>query len=290
MYYGVVLVAVLLYTGNFLLDRQVVKRAGSGICTMAIAVGSGAVVGVPILLATNGFQLGYTPFTLWLAALSAADMLVCGFFGLKTAERANLSLYALFSQLGGMLLPSMAGVLFFGESLTVAKGICYLLMGGALGLGLQKSDPSTDKRGNSLFYIGVFFFNGMNGVISKVFTSSTLEKTTAADYTIYAALWSVVFAGLILLVQWMRGRFQGVPFAALGLAALNGGMNRLASWLYVIALVHIPASVQSPLVTGGVMILCSVFALFTHNKPKTKDWIGVLLSFIGLLALFLIPV
>ena len=74
---------------------------------------------------------------------------------------------------------------------------------------------------------------------------------------------------------------------ALGISSMNGVLNRVANFLLVIALAHVDTSVQYPMVTGGVMIVSTLVCCFGKNKPKKKEIISVVLSFAGLVILFL---
>lgn len=59
--------------------------------------------------------------------------------------------------------------------------------------------------------------------------------------------------------------------------------------MLVLALVHVDASVQYPMVTGGTMIVSTALSFFGDKKPNKGEILGVLLAFLGMLALFLIP-
>ena len=58
----------------------------------------------------------------------------------------------------------------------------------------------------------------------------------------------------------------------------------------VISLIHIETSAQYPLVTGGVMIVSTLICFFKKNKPTKKELASVLLAFLGMVAMFAIPV
>ena len=72
-----------------------------------------------------------------------------------------------------------------------------------------------------------------------------------------------------------------------GLAAAEGTVYRVGDLLLVVALLHIDASVQYPMVTGGVMIISTLICFFDGNRPSRKELLAVLLAFCGTLALFL---
>jgi multidrug transporter EmrE-like cation transporter len=67
-----------------------------------------------------------------------------------------------------------------------------------------------------------------------------------------------------------------------------GVLNKIGNFLLLIALAHLPASVQYPMVTGGVMICSTVICFFTHQKPGKREIASLVLSFVGILALVLL--
>jgi drug/metabolite transporter (DMT)-like permease len=78
--------------------------------------------------------------------------------------------------------------------------------------------------------------------------------------------------------------------ASYGIGALQGSINRVANFLLVVALAHVDASAQYPLVTGGTMIVSTLICCFGSRKPSKKEWLSVALAFVGTLALFVIPI
>ena len=82
-----------------------------------------------------------------------------------------------------------------------------------------------------------------------------------------------------------------MPFTwrAGGVCALHGTVGKIANFVLVIALAHVDASVQYPMVTGGVMTVSTLICFFGERKPSRKELLSVALAFLGMLALFLIP-
>lgn len=280
MYYSLVIIAVVLFGGCFALNDVYQKLRSSSLYeSMALAF-IGAIAGLAFLLPMGGFRPQATPFTLLIAFLSALNGLAYTFCSLKALERVNLSLYSLFAMLGGMLLPFLQGILFYGEPLTVPKMICLLLIGGALVLSVSKER----KKGGFLWYGGIFVLNGMSGVLSKIFTASALEKASAEWFSIWGALFTALISGVLWLIL-ARKNSNPYSWKAFGLAFANGGINRFANLLLVIALVHIDASIQYPMITGGVIIVSTIICFFKKEKPKRKELLAVLLAFMGLLIL-----
>ena len=280
MYYSLVIVAVVLFGGCFALNDAYQKLRSSNLAESMALGFIGSVAGLAILLPMGGFKPQFTLFTLLIALLSALNGMAYTFCSLKALERVNLSLYSLFAMLGGMLLPFLQGIIFYGEKITLAKIICLLLIGGALALSVSKEQ----RKGGFLWYAGIFVLNGMSGVLSKIFTASTFAKTSAEWFSIWGALLSALLSGILWLIL-SRKDWKPYSWKAFGIAFANGGINRFANFLLVIALVHLDASIQYPMITGGVIIVSTVICFFRKEKPKAKELLAVALSFIGLLIL-----
>ena len=101
----------------------------------------------------------------------------------------------------------------------------------------------------------------------------------------------MVLSVLILLIFFRKNDDtpKNTP-ASLAIGAASGITNRLANLWLVVALSHVDASVQYPMVTGGVMIVSTLICFFGDKKPSKKEIISVLVAFIGMLSLFAIPV
>ncbi len=286
MYYALILLSVVMFGASFAMNDAYRKMRGSG---FKISFECSLIAAVPnffILLALNGFRFEYTPFSLAMAVLAARNGLAFGFCSFKALGKINLSLYSLFSMLGGMALPFLQGIVFYGEPLTVAKAVCFLFIVAALLLTLERGE----KKNGTVYYIGIFLLNGMSGVISKIFTATDLPKTSAAGYSLLTNIATLFIAVGVLLVLRKQQTPKHSPLSV-GVAAAKGIISRLANLLLIMSLAHVDASVQYPMVTGGTMIVSTLIAFFDKNrKPSKKELVSVALAFLGTLALFVIPV
>ena len=287
MYYGIILLSVVMFGGCFVLNDEYRKmRGGSVKVSMQFSFVS-SLAGLLVLLCVNGWKLEFTPFTLVMAIMAALNGFGFTFCSFKALGKINLSLYSLFSMLGGMVLPFLQGILFYEESITVAKIVCFVLICAALFLTVEKGE----KKQGTIYYMGIFVLNGMSGVLSKLFTEAPFEKTSAAGYSILSAVCSVVIAGTLLLTIFrsQKETSKNTP-ASTAVSAANGIINRVANYLLVLALAHVDASVQYPMVTGGVMIVSTLVCFFGKNKPSRREVLSVIIAFIGMVVLFAIPV
>lgn len=282
IYYGVLLAAVTMFSFQFLFNGIFEKEYGNGLRAMFVFSAGSSFIGFLILLAINGFRFEFTWFSLLMAFLAALDSIGYTYFSLKALGRINLSLYSMFAMLGGMILPSVAGILFYNEEITVGKGICYAL----LLLSLVLSSERGSGKSGYVYYMGVFMLNGMSGVLSTVFQNAPYEKTSAAGYSILISLTALVIC--LVFLPFFKGNGEKLNTKAVVSMGGYGVLCRVGNYLLLIALAHLPASAQYPFVTGGVMIISTIISAFTKNKPSKREIIGVGVAFVALLILMFV--
>ena len=278
-YYGLITVSVILFGITFFFNDRYQKESGSSMGATFIFSLVNSLAGLFCLLVTNGFRLDFTPFTLVMAVLTAMNAIGYTFCSLKAFEHINLSLYSIFAMLGGMLLPFVVGIVFYDESLTVGKSIALALIAAALAFTVKRGE----KKNGTVYYVGVFVLNGMSGVLAKIFQSAPYEKTDAASYSIWSALVCAVISAFVLFA--IRKSVKKPSAKAIALSSGFGAINKIANYMLLIALAVLPASVQYPFVTGGTMIVSTVIAVISRQKPSLKELVSVALSFGGVLSL-----
>lgn len=281
MYYAVISAAVVMFGVQFFLNGEFQKHCGNTLrSALVLSLLSGA-VGTVVLAAINRFRFEFTLFSLIIAVWMAVNTLAFTFCSLKAFGKINLSLYSVFSMLGGMTLPFVAGIAFFDEKATAGKIICIVLVAAALFLTVNRGE----KRGGVGWYVGIFVLNGMSGVISKIFQALPYEKTSDAGFSVISAAATVIISAVWLLLS----RSEKIKLGKAGvLTAVGSGiLGRVGNFLLLIALSHLPASAQYPFVTGGVMIVSTVICFFTKEKPSRREVAAVAVSFAGILALML---
>ena len=300
MYYGLIIISVIMFGGSFALQDVYRKKRGSNLKISMESACIGALAGLVVLLVVNGFKFEFTPFTLVIALILAVSNICFTFCTFRALEVINLSLFSVFSMLGGMLLPFLQGVIFYDESFTLAKLLCIIFICAALALTFEKNGSG---RGY-IYYVGIFVLNGMSGVMTKIYNESDYPKASAAGFSICCALTSVVLAGALWILLGLKDRnakpisemrneskaIRAFDASAYGLAAAYGAINKVANFLLVIALVHVESSVQYPMITGGVMIVSTAICFFGDRKPSKKEIYSVVLAFIAMLLLFIVPI
>ena len=286
MYYGIILFAVALFGFQFYFNGLYQKEAGSSLFSSFFLSCTSGVVGAISLSVLNGISFSTTPFTIIMAFLNALIGLAFTFFAIKALGKINLSLFSVFSMLGGMVLPFVAGIIFYKEPLTVAKIICFCLI--VLALGFTVDRNTKDKKG-SIYYIGVFILNGMAAVLSMIYSNSSFEKESANAYSFQTAVIRVLIALIVIvLLKKPSLKMQVVHTKKMWVAIVFCGfLGTIANYLLLIALKHIQGSIQYSLVTGGVMIASTLIGFFTDKKPTVKNIVSVVVSTLAMLSLLL---
>ncbi len=282
VYYGILLAAVTMFSFQFFFNRIFEKEYGNSLRAMFVFSAGASLVGLLVLLAINSFRFEYTHFSMLMAFFAALDSIGYTYFSLKALGRINLSLYSMFAMLGGMILPSVAGIAFFNEEITLGKGICYALLMLSLLMTVRKGE----KKSGYIYYIGVFMLNGMSGVLSTIFSNAPYEKTSDAGYSILIAATALVIC--LVFLPFVKGEGRKLSKKALLSMGGYGVLCRVGNFLLLIALAHLPASAQYPFVTGGVMIISTIICCFTPNKPSKREIVGIAVSFAALLILMFV--
>lgn len=276
MNYALLVMAAFLFALQFLLNQQFRKLNGDGFDSTLIFSGYTHGISFVIMLILNGFKLQITWFSLLVAVIYAVVVMGYGYSGLKSFATANLSVYSIFAMLGGMLLPFAYGVLFCHEEFTLAKGICILLIGISTAMSFEKSET----KGNNLkYYIAVFILNGMVGVLSKIHQSNTELAVDSRSFmaTINASVFIICFVWQLI----KNRRIAAVSFKELGCLSGYAVCNGIGNLFCLIALTALPASVQFPITTGGVMVFSTLISLIRGEKPSVKTLISTAIAFIS---------
>lgn len=279
MYYALILAATLLFGLQFFFNRLYQRNEGSGLPAAMTFAFLTAAVCAAVMFCLNGFRLSATPFSLLVAALCGLNRVLFSVASVKALGKADLATFSLFAMLGGMLLPFLCGVLFWQEELTAVKVLCCALIALALWLGTARG---TGNAGAGKYYGMVFFFNGMSGVLSKLHQAGQ-EHVSSEGYMLLSSLFAMAASGFVLLLLVLRGGRRSLslsrPARSLPCAAGYALLNGVGNLFLLIALVHVDASVQYPLVTGGTMVISAVISALCGEKPGARRLAAVAVAF-----------
>ena len=281
LYYVLVIVSTVLFSLQFLFNQRFQQTYGTGMKATQVFSLYKSLVIILMMLLISGFKVQFSWFSLGMATIYAVSSIAMGYYSLKAFSVANLSVYSVFSMLGGMILPFFLGVLFYdeGDNL-VFKIICCALIVVAVLLNI-KSGKQNKKA--LLYYFAVFVLNGMAGVISKIHQSSTsLSPVDSTSFMLLTAAVSVVISAAWLLIAYreiplIKGK--NILFVT-GYGVFNG-LGNLFLLIAVSGENGLPASVQYPLGTGGVMVCSTVISTIRKEKLTVREYIATAIALLA---------
>ena len=290
--YVIILLAVFCFAGQFaftkIYERSVRQTAVTSLVMLVVT----STIGTVLYLFVGGFRVSFSPVSLFWAALLALVMIPYYMIGIKVISLGSLAIYSMFMMLGGMLVPFFYGVWFLKESVSVAQVIGTVLLTGFIVLQAISQSDSQDKtkerqstRTRITFFalcLIIFFVNGLTGVIAK---THQLSETAVDEvsFTVISCALTAIFSLVLLGFAILRNRKEKIQQVMTSLQmkplwsmALIGAVAYTGSYLQLLAANDVPASVQFPLVSGGVIILSALVSFFAFKEKLTvKEWISI---------------
>lgn len=224
-----------------------------------------SVVGFVVLLILNGVQFNVTVFSLLTACVYSLTYIAFCYATFKALDVANLSVYSVFSMIGGMILPFVYGILC-GEEFKIIRMLCCILVGISIIMSM-KSDEHTGK--STVYYMLVFVLNGLFGVISKFHQFHADACVDSGSFMLLIKITSVLFSFILLSIN-KKHKVSINSKAAISCCAY-GVLNSVGNLLFLVALLHVPASVQYPVITGGVIIISTLITILKGENIRKKD-------------------
>ena len=219
MYYGLTVLAVLCACLHIACNKRYLRFISPGnlifsTCVKHVFVLLGRML---FVCGIAGFATCFTPFAALLAAAVAVLTVVVTVISFK-AYGNNVSLFTMFQQMGGMLLPFMYGVVWADNKLTPWRIVGILLLSAALIL------PSIGKRGKSgitkpfvLLCVGVFLLQGGTNCLMYIHSNSPHgvdAYSFSAMYAAFSVLVSAVLLGVIALLRKRKTATDSVDLPA----------------------------------------------------------------------------
>ncbi len=268
MYYLLICVAAFLFSIQFLLNDEYGKECGN---TWAAALKFSlytSISGFVALFCINKFKLEITAFSAVAALVYGAVSVALVYSSIKAFIYANLSVYSVFAMIGGMILPFMYGVLC-GEKLTLMKGICCFLIAVSVFASINKGESS--KKAIK-YYIAVFILNGMVGVISEFHQSNASLCVDSGSFMCLTMIASALISLVLILLT--KEKSFAITKKASVCAILYSVITSVGNLLLLISLLHLNASVQYPIVTGGTIVFSALISVARKQKLTKREWIG----------------
>lgn len=275
-YYFLLILSAALFASQFLLNQLFQKFKGSTSADSLLFTLYTSLAGFFIIFIINGFRLEFSAFSAVIALIYSVVNLLYNAASLKSFETVNLSVYSVFSMLGGMLLPSVFGIFYSAEKVTFSKILCFILISAAIFL---TADRKAKKSKNAYFYYAaVFILNGSVGVLSVIHQSGA-SAVDSFSFLMHTRLISFLFSAVIYAAKYRA--FPRITMRPLMCCVAFTTMCSLGNLFVLIALKHIDASVQYPIITGGVMLISLLISLIRREKVTKKEAFASIVAFIA---------
>lgn len=284
MYYLLIIFSTVLFSFSNLFNASYQKNEGESLIKSFKRVLIGSVFAMVMLVFTGIGNLSFSFFSFMIALLAAINGIACTIISIKIFAIANLTIYSLFSMIGGMLLPFVFSIVFYDEVFTFKKILCVILLILALFIG----NPVSKNQGKNskiaiIYYIGIFISNGMSGVLSKI--HQTGENAVSANSYTFMQKAIILFIGIVIMLYYLYRKEDikfNCPAKSTGFIAGGEILNTIANLILLYALLHVDASVQYPLVTGGVIVGSVLLDFIRGKKPTKRALISVVITCAGM--------
>ncbi len=275
VYYLMILISALLFSGQFLLNNEFRKECGNTWNSALKFALYSSLFGLPALLCINKFHLEFSLFSAVVAVVFSVVTIALVFSSIKAFLYANLSVYSVFAMIGGMLLPFAYGILC-GEKLTWARIVCCILIAACVLMSINKGE-NTKKAVK--YYVAVFILNGMVGVIFKFHQMNVDLCVDSGSFIILTKIFTVLLAAVMLAFQ--KEKSYTVSKKACVYTIIYSLVNSIGNLMMLISLIHLPASVQYPMVTGGTIVFSVLISVIMKEKITKREYAGAAIACIA---------
>lgn len=284
LYYILLIVAALGFALSFYCNRNVERLCEKGIDTTILFMGVSQMEAFTVLFVLIKGQLQFTLFTLICLFFQVILLTSFTFLNFKTLGLVNVAKYSLYTMLGGMLIPFAYGIIFAKEPFSLTKVLCLVFITAAL---VFDAKGSKTRKKELKFLFAVFTVNGLFGVVSTVHQNSPRPHVDTLEYMCLQSLIISLCCGVFLTVKLIKNkRLKAVKSKkAYVHMLLYGVVYYGAELILLISIKQVDASVQYPIITGGVMVFSTVLGFLTGDTKDKKALISVALSMAGLLCL-----
>lgn len=282
VYYIMLICAAALFSVQFFFQKKFETTYGTDVkSALVFSVGTGlgmSLISLVIALVMEGMYI--TLFSTIVGFVHGLASFLFMYCSLKALQYANLSVFSVFSMLGGMLLPFFYGTVFANEELTVGKVICCTLITLAV-ICTITGDKAQNKKAY-FYYIAVFVTNGMTSVCASVHQNYPSINVDSYSYMVISSAWLMIL-GLIFLpfVKTKRAVPKSAILQMSGFSLCSG----IGNIILMLALLVLDASVQFPYSTGAAVVFSAVITLIMKEKMKKNEIVAVIIAFFATVAM-----
>lgn len=284
--YGLLLLSVLLMTANTALTKVFQRSLHFDLRTMAVYNLINALFACVIFFASAGFRIRVNIPTLLYALVYAAIICVNLSAQILALALVPVPVTTLMSVAGGVLLPSVFGVVWYGEPLTARLVISVVLILAATALPLWGGVGSISLKGAAACVI-MFLLGGASVILVQLYS----RAQGVCDSNSFFFLTNAVIAVLCLGLTMRQGLRQGIGdllhlYAPkqLGMIAGKTVLANLCSMLQILILRQMAASTYAVLNSSLSLLGSVALSAFCFREKQTKKGLIAVLLAIAALA------
>ena len=275
MYYLLITISALLFSLQFLFNDGFQKENGNTLsATLKFSVYT-SVIGCVLLLFTNHLKLEVSVFSLIVSIVYSLIGILLNYASIQAFSYANLSVYSIFAMLGGMVLPFLYGLLK-GEDTNLLRIMCCVFI--TIALFMTISDGKHSGKAVK-YYVLVFVLNGMVGVVSSFHQSYGNICVDSSSFLILTKIITTMICIALMLMQSKKD--FAVSTKSLLFCGGHSVFNSVGNLFLLISLLHLPTSVQYPIVTGGTIVFSTIIDKLRGISISKKEIFAALVALIS---------
>jgi len=280
---------------NGILRNDYSKRIAKNkvdICLFNTAQSVVALIGLTVYYFCIGELALPSLFTILHGAVFGMLVGLCNVFSLMALEIGPMSYTNIFLYCS-MIIPSLSGMLLYGEPITMWQwvGTGMMLVSMCLSVDSKQQDKAGTARSIKwlLFALGAFFCNGFCGVSQKVYQMD-INKVELGGYMIMCYIVSSLIS-LILTVSIAKKTGESASVLSsrkrfLGYASAGGLGTAFSGLVTTLLAGTMPAIIFFPVYNGASLLLgCLAGLLIWKERFTWKQWIGLCSGIIALVLL-----
>ena len=287
-----IILSTVLFGGQFIALNAYQGKNGKSYQSILFFCAVFSLTGALVFLSLNGFQLGFSWYTLLYAGIAGIIQIALLIAGIKALALGRVEVYTLFNVAGGMSVAYLFGITYFQEEVKAAHIIGLVLVLLALFVPII-FDRKNNQKSRLIFWFlcaGVFLANGFFGSVNKIHIVSG-EGLSIKEYMFYMYAWIAVLSSLsFLALSFFKKNETKLLLNRWGLlfAFLYGLVNSVGMFLQYSYADKVPASILFPLSNGGTMVFGLIIGCIAYRKkPTLPDIIQIVIAILGMV-LFLI--
>ena len=249
----------------------------------AVSYGTAAVIALAVML-TGGCRISVpTVLSALLYAVTVFSLQTVSILAMKRGDMALTSVSVMY----GMIIPALAGPLFWNEPFGVLQGVGILLVVGSLGL-LGGAGGVRIVRAWIPMAVAAFLLSGMAGISEKIHQST--EGRDERGQFVFLACAMMLLLSLSARAL-LRKRSKETAASVKPLLLLGGVSGAIVGFYSIVNLTlagALDTMIYYPVANGGALLLTVAVSRLVFGEPLGRGRaVGFLLGLAGILCLSL---